>query len=422
MSQEARRRTGRGFPIWLRALAVVVAAVMALSLVAVDAVRVKLRADATTATTRQAVEALSESTDYVNESTSQRLSDWVNSIIRSPDSLEDYYQIASILIAQGEYARALVNIKSCLRLADGQDTAVLDELYMKKGCLEAMLGTYDDMRESFSHLSAESPYRSDALMIEAQAAVEEDDAQGAIKALEGYGALHPDETAVADLLGQLYLAVGDFERGLEALTDQIARTDGAARADAYMSRGSCYMGLARYEEALADFASALSDGYADPGMCAGESALACYLLGRYEDAIRLGEQAVSLRSDQVAYGDLYFYMGVSALSLQRFEEGKTYFAAAIKNGATLADARYYEAVCVMATGDYASAIEGFTASIAAGEQLTMSHYNRGVCYLQSASTYALAKADFEEVVKRNDDAELAASANAMLEQLVQVVG
>jgi len=157
-------------------------------------------------------------------------------------------------------------------------------------------------------------------------------------------------------------------------------------------------------------------------MCVAQSALACYLLGRYEDAITLGEQAVLLGSEQVAFGDLYFYMGVSALTLQRYEDGKTYFGKANELSTSMADCSYYYGVCCLATADYQTAIESFTASIEAGEALTLCYYNRGICYLQDADTYSLALADFGEVVSRGDDAELTESAELLIDQLTQALG
>ncbi len=401
--------------MWLRILAVILAAVMLLSLFVLDAVRIKLRRDATTATTSAAADALAEDSEYINASTSERLSEWLSTVLSSPESFEDYYQIATILIAQGEYRRALVNINESIRLYDGSERTIWDELYMKQGGLYAMLGEYAAMEESFTHVTAESDYYPQALLLIAQAAIETGETDKAIQNLEAYVGYMPAATDMLLALGQLYVVKEEYESAADAYGRAMEGYDDAG-GTLHFLRGSCYMEIQEYALAYSDFQEALARGYEDASLCAAQCSLCSFLCGEYALCLEYGEDALEQPSAEVSLPDLKYYMGISAMTLEEYETAADYLTAVTELDETRHDAAYYIAVCSMALGDYRGAIERLTALIEQGYDLTYCYYNRAVCYIERGS-YGLARGDLKMVVELNENEELVTTAKELLRKL-----
>lgn len=401
--------------IWIRVVAAVLAVIMLLSLFALDAVRIKLGRDAKTEAEKASVAALAEDSEYLDATTPERLSQWLSSVLRSPTTYEDYYQIATILIAQGEYARALPNIDATIRLYDGGEQAALDELYLKQGSLHAMLGEYDAMEQSFTHISATSARMPQARLLIAQAAIERNDAEKAVENLSAYLAGNPSDADMWLVLGQLQIARGEYADAVDAYGQAIALSEDADGSLRFV-RGSCYMEIQEYPLALADFTEARNRGYADASLCDAQTALCSFLCGKYDDCILYGERALTAPSGAVSQADLNYFMGLAALSTQDYASALAYFERSVAVDATRQDSAYYATVCLMATGANAEAVERFTALIEQGYSLSLCYYNRAVCYV-ALRKYALAKADLTMVVELGEDEELVATAQELLRQM-----
>jgi tetratricopeptide (TPR) repeat protein len=132
--------------------------------------------------------------------------------------------------------------------------------------------------------------------------------------------------------------------------------------------------------------------------------------------LEYGNQALSLGSAELDYGTLNSYMGYTYMTLKQFENAETQFTSALEHGQPEASMRYYRGVSRMAQGRAADAVEDFTAAIAVGETTSQCYYNRGACYLQLGENDKTL-ADMQEVAKINDDAELTAIAQKLIEQL-----
>lgn len=406
-----RRPTRR---IWFRILACALAVVMLLSLFMLDAVRIKLGRDAETKTEMAGAEALAENSEYLDASTPERMAQWLRSVLSSPETFEDYYQIAMILIAQGEYARALPNIDASILRYTGNEQSVIDELYMKQGSLHAMLGEYEAMEQSFMHVSEESGYHAQKLLLISQAAIERNDVHKAIAYLERYLALRPEDTDMLLALGQLCVATEDYERAAAAYGDAIA-LGADTGGSLHFLRGSCHMEIQEYALALSDFLAARAAGYQDMALCLAQCALCSFLCGEYENCLLYGEEALMGTSELVSRPDLCYYMGLAAMALERYDAALGLFGQAAAQESSRQDATYYEAICLMALDRQEEAVERFTALIEEGYSPSLCHYNRAASYI-AMRAYALAKADLEKVVALNDDEELTATARELLGQ------
>ena len=80
------------------------------------------------------------------------------------------------------------------------------------------------------------------------------------------------------------------------------------------------------------------------------------------------------------------------------------------------DLSYYLGISTLAQGDTEKAIEHFTASVEKEENVTASLYNRAVCYMQLGLRQE-AREDLNAVTERNDDQELTAQAQELLNLL-----
>ncbi len=397
---------------WTRALAGFLAVAMAATALLANAARVEIPKTGGSASEY----TLSESTDFVNKNIAARMEDMLAQLFVTPTTLEQHYRSASILIGSAKYDEALKEIDACLSLADAGDTALNDELWLKRGCLETLMGQYDAALVSFSYISP-GAYADEQLLIHAQIYSEQGDMQKTTDALEGYVDLHPEDLESRSMLANAYIqleryddAIGQYEAILQADGDEAGQT--------YMLLASAQMLAGRYEDAVESFLSAEEAGYSDPSACYAQSALASYLVGDFERVISYGEQAVSIGSENFTYESLYYYMALAKMNLGVYEDAVVLFTDAIDLKLDIDDAYYYRGACFMAVGDMQAAIADFTTVIDRNVEalLPNCYFNRGICAADQKD-YELAKSDFEAVLRLAPEGELRDSAQQMLDLL-----
>jgi lipoprotein NlpI len=118
---------------------------------------------------------------------------------------------------------------------------------------------------------------------------------------------------------------GAFEKavGLYTLAIKSGHLEGPALAGAYVKRGDTYRDQARYDRAIADFATALN---IDPGQAEALNgrALVFSQQGRYDQAITDYRAALKLKPDfafaYTALGRAYFFKGDFALAAVSFKD------------------------------------------------------------------------------------------------------
>ncbi|MEN6340881.1 MAG: hypothetical protein ABFD03_12185, partial [Clostridiaceae bacterium] len=146
---ESKKQTSWIKSWWTRAIAAFLAVAMAGTIFLANAVQIKLGSDGSSASE----EALNETTEYVNKNPMARAGDVITRFFTNPQTLEQYYQNASVLIGAAQYDQALKYINICITLAEGSEQTLLDELWLKRGCLETLTQQYDQALESFTHIT-----------------------------------------------------------------------------------------------------------------------------------------------------------------------------------------------------------------------------------------------------------------------------
>jgi tetratricopeptide (TPR) repeat protein len=396
---------------WTRLIAAFLAVAMACSIVLANAVRINLRTEGASASES----TLDETTAYVNKDAFARAGEVIAQFFSNPKTLEQYYQNASILIGRAQYEEALECICVCLSLSEGEDEAVVNELWLKRGCLETLTERYDEALDSFTHIT-DGAYEAEQLLIQAQIYDAQGETEKSARALETYVQAYPEDNDTRLTLAGVYLNLGEYAAAIGQY-DAILES-GDPDGSIHMQRASVYMIAGDYEASIADYLGALEAGYADPSACYAQCALASYLGQDYESVVSYGEQAVSIGSENFSYETLYYYMGLSQLNLGAYSEAIELLDNAIELGITMDDAYYYRGVCNMVTGNMEQAIADFTAAINrnVSSLLSNSYFNRGVCAADQKD-YALARSDFEMVLQLEGEGELYESAKTMLDLL-----
>ena len=394
---------------WTRALAAFLALAMTGSVFLMNAAQIKLGAGGQSASTS----VLNETTDYVQKSALSRAGDVLASIVMNPETLEQYYNNASVQIGEAKYDEALESIKACIPLVDGSNWSLLDELWLKRGALETLTGAYDDALESFTHITIGS-YMGEQLLIKAQIFGEKGDERAVASMLHEYVRLYPDDMETRITLASAYVQLGEYDAAIEqysVVIDAGGDVDGAS----YMQRATARLMNGQYEASIQDFLAAKSAGYADPSACLAQCALASYLLQDYENVLGYGARAIALGSENFTYETLYYYMGLSQLNRGNYPESASLLTKAIDLGVTMDDAYYYRGACYMVDGSMPEAISDFSVVIErnVADLLSNSYFNRAVCEADQEE-YDLSKSDLEMVLQLETGGDLYESAKTML--------
>ena len=400
--------------VWVSIVAITLSLLLVASIVLVDAASIRINTDTGTESQNAAAASLADNNDYIGQGELGRIGDVIASVLKTPQTLDDYYLMASMQIAQGKYREALTSIEQCFEAAPGSDTALMDDLWTKKGCLYAMLGDYDETLVCFANISDGGAGSADIVQIEAQIYIERGDLNSAVQCVGAYLAIAPDDADMRLLMAQIAYLMGDYETAAAQYTALIDAGLGAG-GRYHLLRASCREQLGMIEDAMSDYSQAAALGYEDPGLCWAQCAQCAYQLGLAEDVLAYGAQAQQLGSDQVAWDTLYEAMGVSALQLADYEQAVAYFTQGLEENESLTDAYYYRGVTYMALAQYEAAAADFTASIGREERTAQCCFDRALCYLQTGQE-DLAKADLEMALSLSEDETLTTSAQLLLDQ------
>lgn len=400
--------------IWVSIVAVTLSLLLVASVVLVDAAGVKISMETGSDSQNAAASSLAQNNAYIDQDEFARMGDVIASVVKSPQTLDDYYLLASMQIAQGSYEEALVSVDQCFDAYHGGDTVLLDDLWTKKGCLNAMLGNYDETLKCFTNVTDGGAHSVDIVQIQAQIYIEQGDLSRATQCVGAYLQFEPDNTDMRQLLAKTSYLKGDYETA-EAQYSTLLKAVQDEDGQLHLLRASCREQLGLFEGAMSDYTQAAELGFDDPGLCWAQGALCAYQLGLSEDVLSYGAKAEKLGSDQAAWDLLYEAMGISALQLVQYDEAVAYFTQALEANASLPDAHYYRGVSYMALSEFQAAAEDFTAAITREERTAECYFNRALCYLQIGEN-ALAKTDLETTIILSDDEALSASAQLLLDQ------
>lgn len=391
------------------------AIMFALFILMLDLTRIKINKDTQSAVKNAAADLLAETTEYVNKSTAERAGVVINNLFINPKTLQNYYILASMQIGQGKYENALKNIESCLHEYKGTDQYVLNDLYMKKACLQTLKGDYDSALSSFGKVSSDSAAQLELLRIKTQIYIEQSKFNEAKQTLLAFLKQCPEDSQMREILAQVYYLNNEYSYSITQYSRLIQEL-GDDQGVWHFMRGMLYQQTQDYDSSVADFTTALSLGFSDTAVCYEQLALCRYMQGKHEETISQGKLALEIDSENLNKPNLYKYMGLAAMSLALYDDATTYFSSAIEDVKNIEDVHYFRGVCYMGIADFEAAIEDFSTSIQLGYMSASCYYNRAVCYLQEGDTDK-AVDDLRKTIHISEDEEFTATAKELLNQL-----
>ncbi len=400
---------------------------------------------------------LADNNDYIEKNLFSRAGRYISGRMKAPETLQEHYEYAEALIAREDYKGALPHVNACIALYEGGNDALLADLWMKKGCLLAMLGEYSAAIEGIDKSISIGGATGDAYLVKAQIYLLLQDSEKALDCLGEYLGMNPSDLQAQASMAELYSQMGRYEESvacytaviadksspyyspgmylgragslllmgeidqaeedIQAYCDEIGTVDGTAT----FLRGMCAMQRGDYTAASDLFADAIDLGHDSPALCY-EQMTQCYFLeSDFEAAIETGKKALDAKGQVSQPGMLYRQMGVSAMALQQNTDAIEYFSQAIQRGGYNGEDYYYRAICYMGEEEYGLAIEDFTAAIQAEAMLQDCYYYRGMCYYETGETDA-AIPDFQMAVQTGDDEEIAQMAREILDALGASMG
>jgi tetratricopeptide (TPR) repeat protein len=350
---------------------------------------------------------LVDQTEYVHESGLKQTGHTVESFLFGPATAEDYYLLASARIARENFPEALEYVGRCLEMYTGTDPAVLADLWLKKGCLCAILGDRQGALNGLDKALEYNPQSPDAYLVKSQVYVEMEENPQALESMKRYFELAPDPDAYRLTLAQLMAAQNDITGAREQLTYLVDK--GLKDAQVYALRGAGYFQTEVYTLAEADFNQCIDLGggtkdiYYYRGICR-------MMAEKYREA---AADFVSAASCGMAGTE--YLQALCRYQSGDYEKALPILAALVKQGSKDENVFFYHGVCCMKTVDYPAAIQSLTQSIEKGEMVQASYYNRAMCYVKQNDLNSALK-DFEIAAKSGDDEEIKKLANDVLDQ------
>lgn len=327
----------------------------------------------------------------------------------------EYYSLASDAINNGEYLLALANINMCFDYSDKDNASIMQDLWVKKGCLEAVVKKYDKALESLSKVSNDNKLMPQIVQTVVQIYVEKGDIAGANEYTKGYLDINPSDTIMQGLHAELAYLSGDYAAAIDAygLLIETQRDESGIFS---LMRGFSYQQINQHENAIESILDAVEYKNIDKALCYEHIALSEYMLGNNEDVLQVGNLSIDIGSDQVDYAKLYYFMGLASLQLGDYASSVDSLSEAIEISEQINDTYYYRGVGYMVLEKYLEAIDDFSISIDNEIETGLCYYNRGICYMQ-ANELDKAKCDFTNVSKHTTQEDLVSSAQGFLELL-----
>lgn len=374
---------------------------------------------------------------------------------------QDYYDLASQAIADGDYEIALTQLEAArVLLESGEETLseenrqLLAQLWLTTASLYVLTGDLEQAQTALTRTLDAEPDQEQALLLRAQLAIESTDYSGAIEDVLTYLDVNTTDTQSRQTLAQLMEQTGDYtgaEEQYEILYQQNP-TEEAHRLNALR----CLFLSGRYEEAVAgfdDYKSLLAEGEEDPyggiadflraaslfqldqyeaaaqgfelaeqagydrAACLEQITLCAFELGEYQQVLTVGQELLDMEEGGLASPALvYQRMGMAALYLKDYETALAFVEKAREEDPTLEGNNYYRGICLLSLQRMEEAVEAFSESIEEGYLIQFCYYNRGVCHV-SLQEYEQAQQDMEATLKSGDDPELTAAAQDIQKQL-----
>lgn len=409
-------------------------------------------------------------TDYLSESTLKRAWNILRYAVGKPKTYDEFEMYTSLAIARTEYAEAIPYMQGCIDRYPGDSPREKAVLYMRLGSLYALSDDTQNSVSSFDKAIETDPELADAYLLRAQMNSLQGKQDLVAEDIRTYDALVGENPTIRAAIGSLYESAGDYENAVKCYTLGLEQNGGkdpellaargrcrvliqdmdAARQDFIdffanggqdptgeynLMLGLCRMEAEEYQQALNAFHNALNAGYAQRALVYSQCVLCAYIIGDYEAVISDGEKALealtqpsqqepateAMLEGLMSEEELHHWMGLARMAGEDFAGAREEFLMIEDLSKAPAGVCYYLGLCSASLGENEAAIKHYTQSIENQQMVSLCLYNRGVSYLQQEKLEE-GLTDLITVLQRNDDADAAAAAAALLQELgVEVV-
>ncbi len=217
-----------------------------------------------------------------------------------------------------------------------------------------------------------------------------------------------DGDGISLRLGMELVRREDYGRALEQFDQILGRKGGLeGMGTVLLSKALCHLRRNEMEKAMA----ALNDAEKQVP----SSAMICYYRGLcefglrdYIEAIDRFHDALELESDELSLGDVYFYMGLSHINIEEYEDGLTMMIHAEEFPVDKAPVYYYKGICHLGMRKLETALDYLKKALVSKpqeEDLGSIYFHLGLCY-KEMERYGDAISELEEAGKaeegRND--------------------
>ncbi len=197
----------------------------------------------------------------------------------------------------------------------------------------------------------------------------------------------------------------------------------------YFMRAACRIQNMEFESSREDLLEALDRGYEEEAFCYVYLTFCEYYLEDYEQVLSYAKEALSREPGDEYKGTLIYFQALANLNLGYFEESASCMTELLdmKEYKENGELYYYRGVSELTLEKYEEAYEDFNLALKYGipsaegdgddeNMKTMLYYNRGVAAL-ALNRAEEARSDLQKVVERNNNAELTEASEELLEIL-----
>lgn len=307
--------------------------------------------------------------------------------LSSQETASGCFRRVCVDVGDGDFAAAAQWMRTLLEMPlERLDTEKAD-LYMQLACIHSLDEDPESAVKAAQRAVELNPEDFQILQLCYQFSMEAGDSASAAEALKNYAALAEDETRYEEI-ADLYLDAGNYTESGRFYGKAIQIQGGNHRL--YYMRGTCWMLLGRYEDAISDFANSQMPGSLySRGIC--EMALNDFAQAKncFEESMKRGEQT----------NDARMMLAVCLLEMEDYEQAEQLFDEYLRAGGSYGEIAYYRGTARAMQKNYQAAIEDYEAAIQAGYFLQESLFAAAQCRYY-AGAYEEAIKQFESCIEQ----------------------
>ncbi len=352
-----------------------------------------------------------------NGETSEAQENLESAIEIAPDDARPYFWRGRLWLYEEKGEQAYADLSRAIEL-----DPTLAEAYFWRGMTASWpLENYDQALADFSKTIELQPAFSSAYLARGRVYMyHTEDPELALADLTKYVEMEPDKPEGYVERGEVYLEMSqDYDRAVSEFTEAIARD--SEQAYYYQRRAAAYMQLQSWEEAIGDYASALSLGpsanlYLYRGM-------ALYFAGRHREALEDLDQSIVL-GEPPYVGAAHHAKGWVYAALGQHQDAIAAYTDASEHDWDEYAWPFFEqthwlidrAIAYRELGQFDEAFADHNALIAQDDGYFRAYYERAVTFIAAGET-AKAAEDLRQALELADDPDWQSAIQRQLEAL-----